>query len=94
MLLGDLTGILHSTLAGFSILLWLMAILLFVVGTFVTILTEPGEMSLSNFLLIILMYFTYSKLWMVVAFAGLLQYIGDMVLKRETKWYKTERFET
>ncbi|WRS28842.1 glycosyltransferase [Oscillospiraceae bacterium MB08-C2-2] len=83
----------HTTLAGFSDLLWLMAIVLFVLGTFVTITTEKGEMSLSNAGIILVMYFTYSKLWMIVALYGLYQYIKDVIFKRETKWYKTERFQ-
>ena len=35
---------------------------------------------------------TSRKLWMAVAVYGLLQYVKDKILRRETKWYKTERF--
>ncbi len=91
--IGNLIGWVHISLAGFSSLLWIMAIVLFVVGTFITLTTEKGEMSISNLFVIFLMYFTYTKLWMIVAFYGLIKYIEDIVLKRETKWYKTERFQ-
>lgn len=92
VLLLNMMGMVHTTLAGFSNMLWLLAIVLFILGTYVTITTEKGEMSFSNLLVIAVMYFTYSKLWMAVAVYGLYQYIKDKILKRETKWYKTERF--
>jgi len=82
----------HTTLAGFSNLLWFLAILLFVLGTYVTISTEKGELNLYNLIVIVLMYFTYSKLWMIVAAYGLYKYFTDVLLNRDTKWYKTERF--
>lgn len=82
----------HTTLAGFSNMLWFLAILLFILGTYVTISTEKGELNLSNLNVIILMYFTYSKMWMVVAAYGLYKYFTDVLFHRETKWYKTERF--
>lgn len=94
LLLGDFVGLVHSTLAGFSLLLWLMAILLFVVGTYITVTTERGELNFSNFFLIMLMYFTYSKLWMIVAAAGFIDFAIDKVFKRKAKWYKTERFSS
>ncbi len=82
----------HTTLAGFSNLLWFLAILLFVLGTYVTISTEKGELNLSNLGIIVMMYFTYSKMWMAVAAYGLYKYCTDVLFHRETKWYKTERF--
>lgn len=92
VLIGTLIGWIHLNLAGFSTLLWFMAIVLFIVGTFITLTTEKGEMSLSNLAIILLMYFTYSKMWMAVAIYGLYKYLEDVIFKRETKWYKTERF--
>ncbi|MNW20854.1 hypothetical protein D3C71_2214530 [compost metagenome] len=72
--------------------MWLLAILLFVLGTFTTLTTEKGEMSLSNLWLIMLMYITYCQMWMVVAVYGLYNFAKDQILKREVKWYKTERY--
>ncbi|WP_151733544.1 glycosyltransferase [Paenibacillus tengchongensis] len=85
-------GYVHTTIAGLSSFLWLLAILLFVVGIFITLTTEKGEMSLSNLGIIMLMYVSYCQLWMVVAANGMLNYIKDTIFKREAKWYKTERF--
>ena len=85
-------GYVHTTIAGLSSFLWFLAILLFTVGTYTTLSTEKGEMNLSNIGMILLMYVSYSQLWMVVAAYGLYTFAKDLVLKREAKWYKTERF--
>ncbi len=85
-------GLITMTLASLSPLLWLMAVFLFIINIFITLTTEKGEMHFSNLFITILMYVTYSKLWMVVAAYGFIQYLIDVVLKRKQKWYKTERF--
>lgn len=85
-------GLVHVSLASLSILLWMMAIFLFTITVFTTLTTEKGEMNISNLLITLLMYFTYCKLWMVVAAYGLVQYLIDIIFKRGFKWYKTERF--
>ncbi|GGF93414.1 glycosyl transferase family 2 [Paenibacillus albidus] len=85
-------GYVHTTIAGLSSFLWLLAIVLFVVGIFITLTTEKGEMSLSNVWIILLMYVSYCQLWMLVAAYGLYNYIKDTIFKREVKWYKTERY--
>ncbi|MDI4650152.1 glycosyltransferase family 2 protein [Cohnella hashimotonis] len=98
LIVSDLLLILHTlgyvktTIAGFSSFLWMLAITLFVVGTYITLITEKGEMKLSNLWLIMLMYVTYCQMWMVVAAYGLYNYFKDQIFKREVKWYKTERF--
>lgn len=92
LLLG-LFGVLEVDISGFNSMVWFMAISLFILSIFLTLTTERGEFHFSNLLLILLMYFTYCKAWLFVAIFGLLMYIRDMVLKRETKWYKTERFD-
>ncbi|GKU76059.1 glycosyltransferase [Paenibacillus sp. L3-i20] len=92
LLLLHALGLVYTTIAGFSSLLWTLAIVLFITGTFITLTTEKGEMSLSNLLLILLMYVTYSQMWMVVAAYGLYNFIKDTIFKREVKWYKTERY--
>ncbi|WP_068615322.1 glycosyltransferase family 2 protein [Paenibacillus tuaregi] len=85
-------GLVHTTIAGLSSFLWLLAIILFVSGTFITLITEKGEMRLSNLWIIMLMYISYCQLWMVVVAYGMYNYIKDLLFKREVKWYKTERY--
>lgn len=93
VLIAGAMGLVHTTLADFSSLLWLMAITLFVLGTYIAVTTEKGELNISNFFVIFLMYFTYSKMWMIVALYGIFRYLMDVIFKKETRWYKTERFE-
>lgn len=85
-------GYVHTTIAGFSTFLWVLAIVLFVMGTYISLVTEKGEMLFSNLLIILLMYVSYCQMWMAVAAYGFYAYVKDVVLKREVKWYKTERF--
>ncbi|RUT48312.1 glycosyltransferase family 2 protein [Paenibacillus anaericanus] len=85
-------GFVHTTLASFSSFLWMLAIIMFIVGTFITVMTEKGEMKLSNLWIIMLMYISYCQMWIVVVAYGLYTYLKDLIFKREVKWYKTERY--
>lgn len=85
-------GYVYTTIAGLSTFLWILAIILFVVGIYVTLTTEKGEMNFSNLWIILLMYITYCQMWLVVVAYGMYHYIRDVVGAREVKWYKTERF--
>ncbi len=86
-------GFCHSTLGGFSTLLWGMAILLFVLNVLITLSVEKNEFSLESALLVLLMLFTYSKMWVaVVVNAGILS-IQDRIYHKEVVWDKTERVD-
>lgn len=85
-------GIIHLDIAGYSTIFWILAILVFVLSIQVAISTEKGELNLKNAGVTVIMYFVYCKLWEVVAALGFYGYVKDTILKRETKWYKTERF--
>jgi hypothetical protein len=69
-----------------------MAYFVFCLSIFIAISTEKGELNLNNCMNIFIMYFTYCKLWGIVAGLGLYNFIKDIIFKREVKWYKTERF--
>ena len=84
-------GFAHVSLAGFSILLWGMAILVFVLNVMITLAVEKNEFNLESALLVTLMLFTYSKLWVLVGMSAAWQSACDIIFKREVKWYKTER---
>ncbi|RXI80128.1 glycosyltransferase [Levilactobacillus suantsaii] len=89
----SVAGVAHSTLQGFTNTLWVFAIVLFVISTFVTITTEKGEMTLSNLVIIIWMYLLYSQLWLAVATYGMGEYIREQVFHQPAKWYKTKRYQ-
>jgi cellulose synthase/poly-beta-1,6-N-acetylglucosamine synthase-like glycosyltransferase len=68
---------------------WVVAVLLFVMEILLALSREKEEDTPLNLLLILLMYLTYCQLWIVVVVKG---FYDDVVLKREMKWAKTERF--
>lgn len=84
-------GFAHVTLGGFSSLLWVMAVFVFVLNVLITLAVEKNEFNMQSALLIILMLFTYSKLWVIVVLNALIQSANDEIFKKEVKWYKTER---
>lgn len=86
-------GFVHVTLGGFSSLLWGMAILVFVVNIMLTLATEKDEFTLQSALLVLLMLFTYSKLWVFVVLNALRQSVNDKLFHREVVWDKTVRYE-
>ena len=87
-----LLGLAHVTLGGFSTLLWFMAILVFVLNVLITLALEKNEFNLQSAFLILIMLFTYAKLWVVVTFTAGIQTMSDAIFAREMKWDKTERF--
>ncbi|MBU3105653.1 glycosyltransferase [Clostridium gasigenes] len=88
-----LLGLIQVHVKGYVLAIWVMALSVFVLSLLVCISTEKGELTFKNFIVILLMYFTYCKLWGVVAGYGFYSFIKDTILKKEVKWYKTERFE-
>lgn len=84
--------VVHINIIGYNTILWIMAYSVFVLSILVAISTEKGELSIKNTIIVIIMYFTYCKLWGIVAALGFYNYIKDVIFKREVKWYKTERF--
>ena len=84
------SGLTRITVPGPYALVWLFAFITFVLQLIITLSYEEGEESPANILLAVLMYFTYCQLWIpVVAVA----FYDDFIARRETKWYKTQRFE-
>lgn len=85
-------GFMHVSLGGFSALLWAMAIVVFVLNVLITLAVEKNEFSFESAMIVLLMLFTYSKLWVLVVANAMWQSIKDAIFKREVTWYKTERF--
>lgn len=85
-------GFIQTTILGYSLLLWFMAYVLFILSVWIAASTERGELNISNTIIVLIMYFTYCKLWSIIAVIGFVSFIKDFVLKRKITWYKTERF--
>ena len=90
--LGGILGVIHVKLAGFSSLLWMMAILVFIANVMLTLSLEKNEFTLQSFGLVVLMLFTYAKLWVLVVVKAIWDSAGDAIFHREVKWDKTVRY--
>ena len=90
-LLGIL-GYVHVMLGGFSYMLWIMAILVFFLNILITLATEENEFNLRSAFLILLMLFTYSKLWVFIVVKAIYLTITDKLFKKAVTWDKTVRY--
>ena len=86
-------GFVHVSLGGFSTLLWGMAIAVFVANVMITLAVERGEFNAGSAALVLIMLFTYSKLWVLVVLYSIWLTIADKVFHKEVKWDKTVRYE-
>ncbi|HGM1316935.1 TPA: glycosyltransferase family 2 protein [Clostridioides difficile] len=73
-------------------LIWILSYLLFIIEVSISLTIEKGEATIENIFIVAIMYFTYSQLWLFVAIKGMIEYLKNIIFKREVKWYKTERF--
>ena len=87
-----LFNVVDLTLTGPYVIIWLLAYVLFVVEIMVTLEIERTEMTWTNFFVVLLMYFTYSQLWLYLVVRGLALQIKSVLLKEGVVWYKTDRF--
>jgi len=85
------TGLGKIVLEGPFNILWFLAAILFVVEMGITLTTEAGEDKRSNLLLALIMYFTYSQMWLLVMFNAIIQGILGIFRKDKTFWVKTKR---
>ncbi|WPK12622.1 glycosyltransferase [Lysinibacillus louembei] len=82
----------HLTVGNIAIILWILAFLLFLGEVMITLSIEKTEMNRKNFFYVILMYFTYSQMWIVLVVWSLFLEIKRAITGQEVQWYKTERF--
>ena len=68
---------------------WVTSLILFLFELFLSI-SYDGEDTLTNLAIIILMYFTYSQLWIYVVIKSVYQ---DLIKKEKRTWDKTVRFD-
>lgn len=84
-------GFVNLNLEGPFILLWILAIVLFVVEVGITLTAERGENTLENVMLTFIMYFTYTQLWTFIMAKVLILKLGNIFSKKKTVWDKTKR---
>lgn len=79
------------SLGGLSTMVWVLASVLFTFNVLITLVYEKNEYGWSSAFLIVLMLFSYSKLWVLVSLKAVYLTVKASITKKETKWYKTER---
>jgi cellulose synthase/poly-beta-1,6-N-acetylglucosamine synthase-like glycosyltransferase len=90
----NLLGAVSITLPGPFLLIWLLAYVLYVVEIMVTLAIEKTELTFKNFLILLLMYVTYSQLWLFLIFRSAWIQLRAWIRHDEVKWDKTQRFQT
>ncbi len=83
----------HLSVGNVALVLWGLAFLLFLAEVMITLSIEKTQMNRKNFFNVILMYFTYSQMWIVLVLYALILETKRVILQQEVRWYKTERFE-
>lgn len=83
---------LHLQVGIVAMILWILAYFLYVTEVMIALSIERTELNVKNFLIVLLMYFTYSQLWIVLVVYALYLEFKRVVFRQELKWYKTERF--
>ncbi|WP_038093543.1 glycosyltransferase family 2 protein [Tumebacillus flagellatus] len=85
-------GVVQLTLSGPYVVIWLLAYVLFIVEILVTLEIERTELTWQNLFVVMLMYFTYSQLWLYLVVRGMLLQLKSTLKKEKIVWYKTDRF--
>lgn len=84
--------VVHLTVEGPFGVIWVLAYVLFLAETYISLSLERGEGNWSNLAITALMYFTYSQLWIVLVFRATHLLLKRMFSKNTAfQWYKTER---
>ncbi len=84
-------GLTTLNLEGPFILLWILAIILFMVEVGITLTTERGENTLENMLLTFIMYFTYTQLWTFIMIRVFIIKLRNIFTRKRIVWDKTKR---
>ncbi|MGE6203891.1 glycosyltransferase family 2 protein [Guptibacillus hwajinpoensis] len=75
------------------IVLLILALLLYLTEVLLALSIEKETLNLTNVLIVCLMYFTYSQIWIALVVWSLCLEVKRVLFKQEAKWYKTERYK-
>lgn len=76
-----------------SYALLFIGFLLFVTEICLALSMERKQLTWSNFFIVLLMYFTYSQMWVFLVIQASITELKRLILRQEVIWYKTQRFE-
>ena len=84
---------LNLSVSPVSTALLILAILLYITEVLLALSIEKQQLNLKNILIVALMYFTYSQIWIILVVHSLYLELKRILFKQEIKWYKTERYK-
>lgn len=84
---------LKLTIGIVSYALLIIGFLLFVTEELLALSMEKNQLTIKNTAVVLIMYFTYSQMWLcLVVYATFLE-LKRVLFKQEVTWYKTKRFK-
>lgn len=84
---------LNLTIGTVSYVLLITGFLLFVTEVLLALSMEKKQLTIKNTFVVLLMYFTYSQLWVILVLCATFLEVKRVLFKQEVKWYKTQRFQ-
>lgn len=78
---------------GISLVLLVLAFLLYMTEIMLALSIEKEQATFKNMLAVILMYFTYSQIWLALVVYSLYLEAKRVLLKQDVVWYKTQRYK-
>ena len=76
-----------------SYALLITGFLLFITEICLALSMEQRQLTMKNFFIVLLMYFTYSQLWIFLVVRASYLELKRVLFKQEITWYKTQRFK-
>ena len=83
---------LHLSVGAVALILWGLAFFLFLTEVMITLSIEKTELTKQNILIVALMYFTYSQVWIALVVYSLFVQIKSRLFKQEVIWYKADLY--
>lgn len=76
----------------YLVIAWALMYYIYVLQITLALSADIGQLNTRNFIVACISYFTYAQLFLIISVKAFISLIGDKILRRETKWYKTQRF--
>lgn len=85
----------NKTMVTVMLLNWILMILIYVLNINIALGTQYGQSQPEQLWISVLSYFSYAQLFVAVSIAAVVSVTMDTIFKRDnTKWVKTERFDS
>lgn len=92
LFVGNLFWDLNLRMGAVSLVLWILAYMLYITQVMMSLSNEKSELKLNNLFVAVLMYVSYSQVWLALVANAIFLELKRVILRQEVKWYKTERF--